>query len=77
MTPEEIEVLMHCHVSPKVHPRISEPAVQQAIRMLEAGGIIRKDSDLQFIKGIYHTTTIGKDFIRILCEIPFPEDSWV
>ena len=74
MTPEEIEVLIHCHLSPTTHPRISEPVVQQAIRMFEAGGIIRKDSDL---KGIYHTTTIGKDFIRILCEIPFPKDSWV
>jgi len=74
MTPNELEVLIHCHTSPTVHPRIDAPAVQQAIRMFEAGGIIRKDSDL---KGIYHTTTIGKDFIRILCEIPFPKDSWV
>jgi len=51
MTPEEIEVLIRCHVSPTTHPRISEPAVQQAIRMFEAGGIVRKDSDL---KGIYN-----------------------
>jgi len=72
MTPDEIEVLMHCHVSPTVHPRISIPSVQQAIRMFEAAGLTRKDP-----AGIYHTTTMGKGFIQILCDTPFPKSSWV
>jgi hypothetical protein len=42
MTPNELEVLIHCHVSPATHPRADASAVNQALRSLETCGLIER-----------------------------------
>ena len=74
MTPNDLEVLIHCHVSPTAHPRIDAPAVKEALDMLEKNGLIilHKGGD-----NIYSTTDKGNAFMQVLCSMPLPEQKWV
>jgi predicted transcriptional regulator len=72
MTPNDIEILIHCHVSPSVHPRDNAPAVQQALRSLVTNGLIE-----QIDGGGYHTTPRGKAHIEQLCGLSWPVEAWV
>ena len=72
MTPNDIEVLIHCHVSPTRHPRSDAPAVINALAVLEKYELIVRD---EF--GIYSTTTRGAAHIRQLCETQWPSLAWV
>lgn len=85
MTPLEIEVLIHCHVSPKPHPRQNAPAVQEALKKfvqldlisLESGssestvvnGMIVKE--LKHLR-VYTTMFRGKAHVKQLCNLPLP-----
>ena len=72
MTPNEIEVLIHCHVSPAIHPRADAPAVAEAINGFVRNGILeQRDGDG------YHTTTRGQALMEVLCSTPFPVEAWV
>ena len=59
MTPNDIEVLLHCHVSPRVHPRADAPAVREALRRLEDNMLIEKREH-----DYYHTTSRGRRLNR-------------
>ena len=72
MTPNDIEVLIHCHVSPSVHPRADAPAVRDALRSLEANGLIEQ-RDQEY----YHTTDRGRAHINQLCSLSWPIQAWV
>ena len=72
MTPNEIEVLIHCHVSPSPHPRKDAPAVQEALASFLRNGLVALDED-----GIYHTTYRGAAHIAQLCNRPWPVQAWV
>ncbi len=72
MTPNDIEILIHCHISPDIHPRIAAPAVAKAHTEFVENGIIELDNE-----GCYHTTSRGQALIAILCSTPWPVQVWV
>lgn len=72
MTPNAIEILIHCHVSPTPHPRKSAPAVADELRSLEANGLIEP-----LEAGAYRTTARGAAHIEQLCQTPWPVLAWL
>jgi DNA-binding PadR family transcriptional regulator len=70
-SPNNIEVLLHCHRCWEPHPRKDAPAVIEALRMLEEAGAIEK------IGGIYETTEKGKAWVMALCNVKEPRFVWV
>lgn len=76
MTPCEIEVLIHCHVSPSRHPRANAPAIQEAIQHFVKNGlieIVRREGYCD----TYKTTKKGEAHIEQLCSMPWPKLGWV
>ena len=67
MSPCALEVLIHCHTSPMIHPRSSAPSVIQSIQMLQEAGLIERDDRH------YTSTAKGKFYLDHLLSIPFPE----
>ena len=72
MTPNGIEILLHCHTSPQAHPRANAPAVQEALRSLLVNGLIRSEDG-----GYYSTTERGMAHVEQLCRLPWPVSEWV
>lgn len=72
MTPNEIEILIHCHTSPSAHPRMDAPAVEEAHICLAANGLIEQRN-----QNNYHTTDRGKAHIEVLCRTPWPIRKYV
>lgn len=82
MTPNDIEVLIHCHVSLTPHPRRHYPAVRESLEMFTKHGFIEpiKPGDFGFEKvdkEAYRTTDRGRAWIAMLCATPWPEQAWV
>ncbi len=67
MTPNDIEILLHCYYSPEPHPRFNAPAVEEGLQMLLNLELIER-----FSGDIFVTTERGKSHIRQLCDLPFP-----
>lgn len=67
-TPNNIEVLLHCHCSYELHPRIHAPAVKEAITKLWNAGAITTTTTYN----VYSTTPLGNAWVRLLCETPAP-----
>ncbi len=72
MTPSDIEVLIHCHASPTIHPRFYAPAVQAAIRQFEGDGIVELTEE----KNVYQTTAKGAAWLKAVCNTPYPQALW-
>ena len=72
MTPNDIEILIHCYVSPVPHPRIEAPAVIDTLVMLENEGLIENTEE-----DVYCTTEKGRAHIETLCKTPWPIQKWV
>ena len=72
-SPSDIEVLIHCHALPEVHPRITAPAVEDALRRFLRDGIIETYGQ----KGMYTTTMKGKAWLEMILETPYPELEYV
>lgn len=70
-TPNNIEVLLHYHVYPSTHPRISAPAVQDATQMLLACGAIKP------VDNHYTTTRKGAAWVKLLCRTPEPVEAYI
>ena len=73
MTPNSIEILLHCYVSPSPHPRENASEVSVAFSQLEAEGLITFDDG----GGYWKTTQRGAAHVQQLCALPFPEMAWV
>lgn len=74
MTPNDLEILIHCHVSPTPHPRFDAPGVKKALDdLVECGLIVLHNGNC----GIYSTTDRGNAHMQVLCYIPLPEKKWV
>jgi hypothetical protein len=69
MTPNAIEVLLHCHVSPTPHPRRDAPAVDYEIQSFLANGLIEEEPGHP---GAYRTTLRGRLHVQQLCRLPWP-----
>jgi len=74
MTPNDIEVLIHCHVSPVLHPRIDAGAVKEALARFLNCGLIEGFGD---VSNAYQTTDKGAAHIQQLCNLPFPTVKYV
>ena len=70
-TLNNLEVLIHCHCNPTVHPRLSSESVKEAIRLLVFEGMIE-----QFDRH-YVTTDKGAFYLSHLLSVPFPVTSFV
>jgi hypothetical protein len=75
MTPNGIEILIHCHCCPAPHPRIDAPAVREEIRSFLANGLVEASPELG--PDIYTTTGRGKAHIAQLCNTAWPRQGWV
>ena len=67
MTPNDIEILIHCHVCQEPHPRANAPAVVGSLEMMRDAGLIE-----QRLGDNYHTTLRGQAHIEQLCCLPYP-----
>jgi len=74
MTPNAIEILIHCHVCPLPHPRRDAPAVAEELRSLQANGLIEPEPGSQ---GGYRTTDRGRAHIAQLCNTAWPVRAWI
>jgi hypothetical protein len=71
MTPNDIEVLIHCYVTPCIHPRIEAPAVIGAMRAFASEGILEKQDG-----EMYSVTDKGEALMNMLCSTPLPVQVW-
>ncbi|QBJ04477.1 hypothetical protein HOV23_gp096 [Pseudomonas phage Lana] len=69
-TPNDLELLIHCHVSPDVHPRADAPAIIKGTSRLVTAGMIRLDNN------VYTTTAKGAFYLRHLLKQPFPVETY-
>ena len=69
MTPNAIEILLHCHVCPLPHPRSDAPAVAEEIQSLLAHGLIE---DKRGSPSGYRTTLRGRLHVQQLCNTAWP-----
>ena len=73
MTPNYIEVLIHCHTAPCIHPRIDALVVMGAIEKLLKQDLIFKMGGQEY----YVTTKRGKAHMKQLCDLEIPKQAWV
>jgi hypothetical protein len=74
MTPNAIEILLHCHVSPLPHPRKDAPAVWEEICRLRANNLIEPAPGSD---GGYRTTDRGRAHVEQLCRTAWPVPAWM
>ena len=75
MTPNAIEILLHCHTTATPHPRENYPAVKEELRSLLHNCLIEKDG----ATGLYRTTSRGRAHVAQLCGLAWPVERrvWV
>lgn len=74
-TPNNIDVLIHYHVSLQPHERIHAPAVIEATEMLLNEGAIVPAPDGR--KDCYTTTRKGKAWLAALENVPCPQEAYI
>ena len=79
LTVNDIQVLLHYHVSPEPHNRSQAPAVKDATSMLLEEGMIVLRSDQSETGGYltYETTIRGRAYVEMLKHTPFPVCVWM
>lgn len=74
-TPNNIDVLLHCHTSPMPHERLEAGAVQSAIAELLSMGAIKPWPE--FGENAYTTTEMGAAWVKALCNVRPPRSVFV
>ena len=69
MTPNALEILLHCHVRQQPHPRRDEPEVAEELASFLANRLIEDEPG---IPGCYRTTLRGRLHVQQLCNTPWP-----
>lgn len=82
MTPNEIEILLHFHVSSTQHPRQDAPAVVDATAMMLRNALIERagripGGSVPPTYGAWKTTERGAVLVAMLRETPLPVCQWV
>lgn len=72
-SPNNIDVLLHFHVSDEPHPRREAPAVQDAIAWFLDIGVIAHGEHPY----CYRTTDLGKAWVESLCNVPIPRRAFI
>lgn len=65
-----LDVLIHCHNYPEIHPHINSSVVKEALVLLKRTGMIVQ-SDRHF-----ETTPKGAFYLKYLMSIPFPVETY-
>lgn len=73
LTPNDIDVLIHCRTTPEPHPYLHTPAGQESHRKLERNGVIYFDTKA----GWFRTTAKGDAHVRQICALPFPTTAFI
>lgn len=73
-SPNNIEVLLHYHVSLDPHPHIHAPAVMDAIALFLDNGCMQNNPIAPFN---YELTPKGKAWVRALCQVEMPRIAYV
>jgi len=71
ITPNHLEVLIHCYCSPAVHERAYAPAVKEAIEFFLSRQMIEAQGEY------YKTTDKGEAWLDALLEVPLPVRKWI
>ncbi|MCH8247060.1 MAG: hypothetical protein IH951_11710 [Bacteroidetes bacterium] len=74
MTPNDIEVLLHCHTSGEAHPNIGAVAVCGALKKMESNGLIEPTPGN--ILHLFQTTDRGRAHVAQLCGLAWPQLAW-
>ena len=69
-TPNDVEVMLHCHTSPEEHPRIDAQAVYNAIDDFLLRDMIQRDT-MAHAK-IYTPTPKGRAWLKAILSTPEP-----
>lgn len=77
MTPNDIEILIHCYSCAAPHPRKDAPAVEESFKRFVEDGLIIQDFEYSKDGDIYRTTDRGAAHVINLCSTPLPEQRWV
>lgn len=77
LTVNDIQVLLHFHVSPEPYPRANAPAVQDAIKMFLKEGMIVERDEQSGLGMAYDTTIRGRAYVEMLKHTPFPVCVWM
>lgn len=78
MTPNNIDVLLHCHTTAGPHPRIEAGAVKEALAWMHRELVIKVDpEDYGTEHHGYRTTEKGAAWVRALCSVPCPAAAWI
>ena len=71
-TPNDLDVLLHCYISPEKHPRSYAPAVEEAIRNFIVDSILLPTDQ----EGIFTVTEKGKVWLEMILDVPYPVQRW-
>lgn len=71
MTPNDIEILIHCHVCPAPHPRIAHNG-NVITKFIQLGLIEEADK-----RNCYRTTSRGAAHVEQLCNLALPTQAWI
>ena len=80
MTPLEISMLLHYHVSARDFPELSSPAQQEAMDYFIKAGFLKKSSmhtDPPTGYMQYSPTEKLHVYCEALCQVPEPKQVWV
>jgi len=75
MTPNDIEILIHCHCCPLPHPRCDSPAVKEALISFVNEGLVYVDDSDEV--DTYRTTPRGYAHLEQLCSLELPIQQWI
>jgi hypothetical protein len=73
LTPNDLNILIHCYCCADVHPRIYAPAVQDTIRFFLKDGIIKQTGE----SNIFRTTAKGNAWLTVILRTPCPTQAWI
>ena len=73
MTPNDLEILIHCNVCPEPHPRLHALAVEESIRNFIRDGILEVGEK----ENTFKTTEKGRAWLQMILKTPYPALVWV
>lgn len=76
LVPIDLELLLHCHIYPELHPRHLAPGFVEAKSKLERSGMISWVPGLSET-GYFKTTSKGAAFVKMLCQTKEPVPAWL
>jgi hypothetical protein len=80
MSPNDIEVLLHCHCTLVPHPRSDAPVIIQAItyfRKVGAIELVEMEDPTEFEFDVFATTRLGAAWVQAICNTPMPTTVFV